>query len=57
MLGKLIGHAFASKVPHPSSGKRDNKTPLATAAFPDNEHIHGRQENTAQIRDMCWGNQ
>jgi hypothetical protein len=56
MQGKLIGNVFVSMVPH-SSGKRGNKTPLATAVFPDSEHIHGRQENTAQIRDMCWENQ
>jgi len=47
---------FVAMVPH-SSGKQDNKTPLATATFPDSEHIYGRQENTAQIRDMFWGNQ
>jgi hypothetical protein len=56
MQGKLIGHVFVAMVLY-SSGKQDNKTPLATVTFPDNERIYGRQENTAQIRDMYWENQ
>ena len=55
MQGKLIDHVFVSMVPH-SYGKQDNKNPLATVTFPDNEHIYDCQGNTAQIHDMCLEN-